>query len=453
MTDNDAVRRIETAPMHWRQWLAVVITVLLNALDGFDVLSSAFAGPGIKAEWHLGPDGLGIVLSMELIGMGLGSVVLGGVADRFGRCPAILACLGVMVVGMFGAATSHSPETLSIWRVLTGLGIGGMLAAVNALTHELSNQQRRPIAMALMVIGYPLGAFFGGLVAAMLMPAFGWRAVFVLGGGMTLVLIPLFLLFVPEPPAWLAGAGRARGGDTLARINHTLRRLGHAPVTQLPPPPPVPPRADFAALFSRQHLRVTLLVAFAYAAHAVSFYFILKMVPPILSDPQFAGYHYARPDAARALAFANLGGAIGGASFGWLMRVLGTRRATLCGMVVSVIAVAAFGLGQPDLTHWIIAIAVIASVTNATIVGFYAAFASIYPPELKAMGTGFALTVGRIGSAIAPIASGLLFKHGVPLQEVSVIMAMGSLVALVLFIGLPARRTDGHAPDMVMADL
>ena len=441
---------IEGSPMRARQWLAVGVTMLLNALDGFDVLSSAFAGPGIKAQWHLGPDGLGLVLSMELIGMGVGSVLLGGVADRFGRRPAILACLALMVVGMFGAATASSASILSAWRVLTGLGIGGMLAAVNALTHELSNAAKRSFAMALMVIGYPLGAFVGGLVASALLAAHGWRVVFVLGGGMTLALIPLFVWLVPEPPAWLA---RARPADALARINRSLAALGHPPVGAMPPLPAVAPRVGIGALFSAEHRRVTLLVAFAYAAHAVAFYFVLKMAPAILSDPQFAGLHYSRAEGARALAFANLGGAIGGGTFGWLMHRFGTRRAPLAGLALSFVMVSAFGLGQPSLSAWIVAIALIACVTNAAIVGFYAVFASLYPPELKAIGTGVALTVGRAGAALAPIASGALFARGLPLSLVAVIMASGSLIALVLFIGLPARRTDGHDIDMAMADL
>ena len=459
MGEPNATAIIDASPMSFRQWMAVAIMVLLNALDGFDVLSSAFAGPGIKAEWHLGPDGLGLVLSMELIGMGVGSVLLGGVADRLGRRPAILACLALMVVGMFGAGTATSAPILSAWRVLTGLGIGGMLAAVNALTHELSNAARRSIAMAVMVIGYPLGAFLGGLIVSVLLAHHGWRVVFMFGGTMTLIMVPLFVLLVPEPPAWLERArprallGDAHPRGALARLNRSLAALGHVPLAAMPPAPAIAPRPGIAVLFGPRHRRVTLLVAFAYAAHAMAFYFILKMAPAILSDPQFAGLHYTRAEGARALAIANLGGAIGGGTFGWLMHRFGTRRATLGALALSFVMVASFGLGQPTLTAWIVAIAAIACVTNAAIVGFYAVFASLYPPELKATGTGFALTIGRIGAALAPIASGALFARHIPLGLVAVIMACGSLVALFLFVGLPTRRTDGHDPDLTGADL
>ncbi|MEY2925851.1 MAG: hypothetical protein RL367_328, partial [Pseudomonadota bacterium] len=169
---------IEQGRMHPLQWLAVALTIGLNALDGFDVLSSAFAGPGIKAEWSLGPDGLGWVQSMELIGMGFGSVLLGGMADKLGRRPTMLACLMLMATGMFLAMHAQSPQYLSAWRFMTGIGIGGMLAAINAVAAEYSSLKSRSFAMALMVIGYPLGAFVGGLISQMLMQGHDWRIVF-----------------------------------------------------------------------------------------------------------------------------------------------------------------------------------------------------------------------------------------------------------------------------------
>jgi MFS family permease len=115
------------------QIAAVATTVGLNGLDGFDVLSISFASPGIASDWGIDRAALGFVLSMELIGMALGSVLLGNLANRIGRRPTMLACLILMTLGMFMATTAQDVTSLSIWRVLTGLGIGGMLAATNAV--------------------------------------------------------------------------------------------------------------------------------------------------------------------------------------------------------------------------------------------------------------------------------------------------------------------------------
>jgi MFS family permease len=151
------------------QVVVVILTVLMNAMDGFDVLSIAFASPGIAREWGIAQTALGVVLSMELIGMAFGSVLIGGVADKIGRRPTILACLAVMVLGMIGATTAGSPVQLSIWRVFTGLGIGGVLSAINAVVAEFSNKRWRSFCISMMVIGYPLGGTFGGMLASRLL--------------------------------------------------------------------------------------------------------------------------------------------------------------------------------------------------------------------------------------------------------------------------------------------
>src|SRR5688572_9519072 len=163
------------------QIIAVAITIGLNALDGFDVMSISFASPGIASEWGVDRGALGIVLSMELIGMAIGSLLLGNVADRIGRRATILGCLILMTVGMDMASTAKGVVDLSLWRVFTGLGIGGVLAAINAVAAEFSNAKNRNLNISLMAMGYPLGAVFGGLVAAQLLKSGDWRPVFHFG--------------------------------------------------------------------------------------------------------------------------------------------------------------------------------------------------------------------------------------------------------------------------------
>ena len=168
---NDPRDLIAKSPMSARQALVVAITIALNALDGFDVLSISFASPGIAAEWGITRVALGFVLSMELIGMALGSIFLGSLADKIGRRPTVLACLVVMATGMFMATTSTGVlgglvtplfalfgaqvdqrlADLSVWRIITGLGIGGMLAAINAVVAEFSNTRRRDLNVAIML--------------------------------------------------------------------------------------------------------------------------------------------------------------------------------------------------------------------------------------------------------------------------------------------------------------
>ena len=136
------------SPMTAAQVRVVAITVGLCALDGFDVLAISFASPGIAREWGINRAALGVVLSMELIGMGVGSILLGGLADRVGRRSTVLGCLLVMTLGMALATTAHSMFALSLWRVITGLGIGGMLASLNAIASEFANARRRDLCVS-----------------------------------------------------------------------------------------------------------------------------------------------------------------------------------------------------------------------------------------------------------------------------------------------------------------
>src|SRR5678815_714706 len=190
---NDPREIIAKTSMGTMQVIIVFITICLNALDGFDVASISYASPGIAKEWGIDSAGLGIVLSMELMGMALGSIFLGGVADKLGRRRTVLGCITVMAVGMFLATTVSNPIELSIWRVMTGLGIGGMLASINAVSAEFSSTKRRDLSVSLMSIGYPVGAVVGGLIVRQLLVNHDWRSVFYLGAIATTLLIPCLL--------------------------------------------------------------------------------------------------------------------------------------------------------------------------------------------------------------------------------------------------------------------
>ncbi|HBJ92066.1 MAG TPA: MFS transporter, partial [Hyphomonadaceae bacterium] len=180
------------------QMLAIAICVLLNGLDGFDVLSISFASPGISSEWGIDRAALGIVLSMELIGMSIGSIILGQVADKIGRRPIVLASLGVMATGMYLASTAPNVQILSGYRLFTGLGIGGMLACTNALVAEFSNDKYRSMNVTIMAAGYPIGAIIGGAIASELLKSYDWRAVFIFGSIMTAAMFPIVYFGLPE---------------------------------------------------------------------------------------------------------------------------------------------------------------------------------------------------------------------------------------------------------------
>jgi len=424
--------------MSVRQWIVIILMVFLNALDGFDVLASAFAAPGISTEWGVPREALGIVLSAELVGMGFGSVLLGGLADRLGRKPTMLLCLAVMATGMYLAGHASGVTPLIVWRLLTGLGIGGMLAATNAVTAEMSSRKSRSLAMALYVIGYPLGAVVGGIIAQQwLLVAFDWRAVFDFGAAVTVVMIPLVFLLVPETPAFYAAT---RPAGAVEKINRSLAALKLPRIDSLPPEPPAADKPRVSDILRKPQLRtVTLLLAFGYMFHTITFYYILKWAVKIVADTGISP-----PEAASTLTWANVGGALGGFLFGFVMRKFDIKGPTAVMLVLGSVAVASFGIAKDTLWGWQMATFTCGLFTNAAIVGFYAAFAKGFPAYARATGTGVVLGVGRLGAAGSPILAGFLFKAlgNDNLFLVSIIMAMGSVMAMILLLFLPMRDAD-----------
>ena len=440
---NNPIAVVDDNPMSVRQWIVVALMVLLNALDGFDVLSSAFAAPGISAEWGIPRSELGIVLSAELIGMGFGSVILGSVADKFGRKPAMLGCLVIMATGMYMAHDAGEVWPLTVWRFITGLGIGGMLAATNAVTAESTSKAARSVAMALYVIGYPVGGVIGGLAAqTWLLVDYDWRAVFLFGAVVTAAMIPLVWLLVPETAAFYAAR---RPAGALEKINRSLRALRKPQIDAMPEISPTAPKPKVTDLLSNPRLRpVTLLLAFGYLFHTITFYYILKFAVQIVADSGFS-----QPEAASTLTWANIGGAVGGALFGFLMRKWDIKPPTIAAAVLGSAAVVAFGIGSDTLWGWRAATFLTMFFLNAAIVGYYAAFARGFPAYARATGTGFVLGVGRAGAAGSPIIAGFLFTWlgNEELMTVSAIMSIGAIVGAGLIWMLPMRDADREADE------
>ncbi len=417
------------------QWFAILVTVGLNAMDGFDVLSISFAAPGIAAQWGVDKATLGWVLSSELLGMALGSIVLGGVADKFGRRPTLLGCLFGMTAGMWGAAHAVGVLGLLAWRLMTGLGIGGVLATINALAAEFSNRRWRSLAMSLMVIGYPIGGVCGGLVVQHLFGSGGsWRDVFVFGAISTAVFIPLTWFLLPESVAYL---DRTRGPGALAKINATLRRFGHPTVSCFFEANEPVSRHSVLDIFRPGLLLTTLLVTLAYFAHIISFYFVLKWVPKIIVDMGFAA-----KSAAGVLTWLNVGGATGGAIFGLLTPRVGLRRLLIITLLFASTMIMVFGHGSASIATLTVMVTIAGLFNNAAIVGLYMLFATVFPTHLRAFGTGFAIGLGRGGAALAPVIAGYLFQAGSTLQTVAVVMAMGSIISAISLLFLTVRHAD-----------
>ncbi|MCJ9427789.1 MFS transporter [Kordiimonas marina] len=424
--------------MNGFQIMAVVLCILLNALDGFDVLAISFASPGIANEWAINRAELGIVLAMELAGMAIGSVLLGNIADKIGRRPTILWCLVLMSAGMYGASHVHTVTEMIIVRLLTGLGIGGMLASTNAMVAEFANAKYRNLAVIMMATGYPLGAIAGGSVSTVLLQHFDWRAIFEFGAICTAACLVLVWFLLPESIEYLANK---RPADALARINQTLKKMGHEAIERLPDPIEAVKTASHKVLFSDKYKALTLLLILGYFAHIMTFYYIIKWIPKIVVD---MGYQPSL--AGEVLVWANVGGATGALFLGLTGSGSKLRPMLIGVLVMSFVMVGLFGRGQETLTGLSTIAALTGFFTNAGVVGFYAMMASSFPSDIRASGTGVVIGIGRGGAALGPVVAGFLFNGGFGLQSVSIVMAVGAIVAAGVVFLLPSSDKTVASP-------
>lgn len=439
---SDPREMINEGRMSGLQIAVIAITVLMNGIDGFDVLAISFASPGIAQEWGVPLTALGVVMSMELIGMIIGSFFLGGVADRFGRRPTLLGCLTVMTAGMYLATTSASVVQLSIWRILVGFGIGGILACINAVVAEFSNNRRRGLCISIMVIGYPLGGTLGGMFCSYLLQSHDWRSIFYFGTVITGLLIPAVYFWVPESIPWLA---RKQPQGSLQRINRTLGRMKLPQITTLPVVDTKEKHTSLTGIFSPALISTTLVLTIAYLLHITTFYFILKWSPKIVADMGFAPHL-----AGSVLVWASFGGALGGIVFGWLTLKLDLKKLTIVILALTAVSVTIFGRTSVDLSELKYLAACAGFFGNGGISGLYSLLAIAFPTHMRATGTGFVIGIGRGGAVISPIIAGFLLETGAGLSTVAMAMGTGSLLAAIALLFFKhVSHEEEHLPTRV----
>lgn len=419
--------RIDAAPMSRAQVVTVALTFVLSALDGFDVLSVTFAAPAISADWSIGKAALGGVLAAGLAGMALGALLLAPLADVAGRKAMLLVSLALMAAGMLGCAFAGGLTALIPWRVVTGLGIGACVAIINPIAAEFANARRRPLTIAVMAIGYPVGGVLGGVLAARLLFYYNWRTIFVSGFVAALLLIPVILLLLPESPSFLLTRPGAR---RLTQVNAVLARCGQPPLEMLPAGPG-PTRRGYAEVFARGQRPATAWIAAVNILFVLTVYYVLSWLPQMVAD---AGFPPAT--ASTVSATASLSGVAGGLLLGALAQRGGLRELTGGAVIGLGLATCAFGLVPPSLPLLLLAGGMCGFFLFGGSSGMYAVLATTFPDQARASGTGFVSGTGRVSSAIAPLLAGRLFAGGLSRAEVSLAFGAGATLAgLVLLLG------------------
>jgi len=382
------------------QRMIVGICLMITIIDGFDILSISFVAPIIARSWGISPVELGIVFSSGLAGMMVGALALSPLGDLLGRRTAIVINLVMIGCGMLLTATAHDVTSLALYRFLAGLGIGAMISSTGTLIMEFIPLAKRTRALGLMLVGNPAGNLISGLVSLAVVHAWGWQAVFVVGGVLTLAMIPAAYFGMPESIDY--GLVRRPKG-ALGKINASLHRAGLPPLEALPPPVPAAERVRAWEVLRGRLLKVTIMAGAVQFIFMFAYYIFVNWSPKLMTEMG------ASDQAGVTIAMMiNLGGIFGPLLVGFATPKVGLVRTTAIGYCAIATCLVAFG-AAPGIYVLLGGIALIAGFSIfATQVPLYALVAGSYPSEVRATAVGLTFALGRIGSVIGPTIAGFL---------------------------------------------
>ncbi|MFD2471755.1 MFS transporter [Amycolatopsis silviterrae] len=393
---------IDRSGMSRFQIRVVAICLVINLVDGFDVLVMSFAAPGVAQEWALTDSRVGVLLSSGLVGMALGSAVLAPLADRIGRRPLTLACLALCTAGMALAALSTGFAVLAGCRFLTGLGIGGMVASLPVVISEYTPRRLRGTMIALYGMGLPLGGVLGGAVAKLVVAEYGWRATFFAGAVLTLAMVFAVAAAMPESLDYLISR---RPRSALSKVNRLLTRMRLPAVDTLPGPEPGEDRVRVTTLLTRDKAR-TVLLWISYFVMMAGFYFAASWTPLLLQQSGSSAQ-----EGMNAGLLLNLGGIAGTLLFGLLALKARLRVLTVGCFLAAGTAYLAMSLFLGSPAAALLAAVAVGMFINAAGNGLNAVAPGLYAAPVRATGVGWAMAFGRVGALTAPMLAGLLLDH------------------------------------------
>ncbi|KUM38174.1 MFS transporter [Arthrobacter sp. EPSL27] len=384
---------------------AVLVCWLLVVFDGYDLIVYGTVQSSLITEtgWGLNKATAGTVGSMAFVGMMIGAIFAGRMADSWGRRRTILGCAVVFSVFTVLCAFAPSAAVFGVLRLLAGIGLGGLVPSANALVAELVPTKWRSTIATLMMSGVPIGGSIAALVGIQLIPAFGWESMFLVAGLALVIVVPLGLKYLPETlaPAGAAGSAPGRG-------------------QQLKEP------AGFSSLLRAPYLGASMLFALATIATLFAWYGLGTWLPNLM---QLAGYNLGS-----ALTFAlalNLGAVAGSVLTAWAGTRFGPMPTAIAAAAVAAGALVVLVTGPPvAVVYFMLVLAGVG--THGTQCLIIAAVASHYPGHLRGTALGWALGTGRIGAVAAPQVGGLLLAAGLGVNSNFLAFAGAAAIAAVL---------------------
>jgi len=425
----DVAHFIDQQPVGGFQIRLLLTCAAVLFLDGFDTQAIGYVAPALAREWGLSKAELGPVFSAGLFGLMIGALLFGPLADRVGRKKIIIFSTLAFGIGTLATSLIQDVTTLLAIRFLTGLGLGGAMPNAVAMTSEFSPHRRRATMVMIMFCGFSVGAALGGLLAAALIPQFGWRSVFVVGGAAPLLLVPILARRLPESVRFLALTGRAheRVAELLGFISP---KAAFAPATQFVVHEPDLAGIPVRHLFRSGRTLVTLLLWVVFFMSLLDLYFLSNWLPTVLND---LGASVSQSAVIGSML--QVGGVVGTFALGSVIDRFSFRALALV-YFIAVFAVGAIG----QLGHSVVFVTMAIFAAGFCIVGGQIASnalaATFYPTAVRATGVGWALGIGRIGSIVGPLVGGALLAMRWSTGSVFMAAAAAALCAALAALSL-----------------
>jgi MFS transporter, AAHS family, 4-hydroxybenzoate transporter len=413
----------------------IALCAIIAISDGFDTQAIAFVAPVIAKEWGLSVPAFGSVFAAGLFGLMIGSMLFGAIADRFGRKYPMIISMSIIVVFCFLTAHAETINELLLMRLLTGIGIGGILPNILSLSAEYSPKRMRNTLLTIMFCGFPLGAVLGGLISAKMIPVYGWESVFYLGGIISLVLIPVMFLGLPESLRFIVLKDKStRVAEILRKINPSgnystedafllsEEKLSGTPVKYL---------------FKNGLAKITILLWFIFFMNLLTVYFMTNWLPSILQNVGFP-----LEKAIIATVVFNAGSITGGLIIGRLIDKYGAVKVLITSYVSGGIVMGLIGFLASSYLVLFSMIFITALLIVGGLLGIQALATAVYPTMVRSTGLGWCLGIGRVGSIIGPVIGGMMLSMNMSLENIFLFSTIPAFIAALAILFLKRAQSE-----------
>ena len=405
------------------QWVIFALCFVIVLLDGFDTAAIGYIAPSLVTEWSISRPALAPVLSAALFGLAAGALLAGPLADRFGRKRVLASSVFIFAVACFASSFAADLWQLTVMRFITGVGLGAAMPNAVTLMSEYCPDQRRATLTNAMFCGFPLGAAFGGFLAAWMIPQWGWRSVLFLGGVTPLVLTVLLIALLPESVRYMVArampAERIRAvlarisreaAQTGAFVMHESKSAGNA-------------RSGLGVVFSSSYSVGSVMLWLAYFMGLVIFYALINWMPILFKD---AGLN--AKDATLIAALFPLGG-VGAILFGWLMDRFNGNWIIAAGYALTAVSIFAIGRAAGDLGVLVVVVFVAGTLMNTAQSSMPALAAEFYPTQGRATGVAWMLGIGRFGGIAGSYLVAELTRRQLGIATIFTVVAVAGIIA------------------------